>query len=200
MHDDNHSNLGNRMIEADQESLPSTVVLGTLQKQPTSSSGQLGFLDNELHISKAEQRKRQMGISDEAQRFASEYKLKLAGPGNPQDELSNQFESEESKNDQLNKSKNSSHIGEGLVPQGKASLPNSVTNKKPPQRIHLNQRTASNEAFESINYQRLPPNFDPSDAGTETLSQSNGKFGQLGFDRRDKKKAHSNSSATEILR
>ena len=63
--------------------------------------------------------------SKQKKRFASEYILKSNGPGNPQDELSNQFESSESKND----SKNNNQVGEGLVSRGK-SVPFRKTNKR----------------------------------------------------------------------
>ena len=66
-----------------------------------------------------------MKSSVQKKRFASEYIVKSNGPGNPQDELSNQFESSESKND----SKNSNPMGDGLVSRGK-TLPFRVNRKK----------------------------------------------------------------------
>ena len=125
MNKDTHGGLGNRMIEADHESLPSTVMLGTtLHKQPSSSSGRLTFND-ESNTTKRESNKLMPNGSKQKKRFASEYILKSNGPGNPQDELSNQFESSESKND----SKNNNQVGEGLVSRGK-SVPFRKTNKR----------------------------------------------------------------------
>ena len=114
----------------DKDSLPSTVALGTYQKQPTSSSGQLNILDNELYAKTDKKRRNNSKL--EAQKYASEYKIRSHRKGNPQDELSNQFESSDSKDKRKNRSKENSQIGEGLAPSGLAIVPKSTTNKNPP--------------------------------------------------------------------
>ena len=140
-----HSGLGNRMMEADHESLPSTVMLGTtLHKQPSSSSGRLTFND-ESNGTKREQNRLITQGSVQKKRFASEYLLKSNGPGNPQDELSNQFESSESKND----SKNSNQVGDGLLRGKKA--PFRVTKKKTTNPLPHSEQTDSAERSELIN-------------------------------------------------
>ena len=172
MNKETNSGLGNRMMEADHESLPSTVMLGTtLHKQPSSSSGRLTFNDDS-NATKRDQSKLITQGSVQKKRFASEYLLKSNGPGNPQDELSNQFESSESKND----SKNSNQVGDGLMRGKKA--PFKVTSKKATNVIPHSEHTDSADRSELVyNAKQNHQNYELIETDEEQSIISNGKIG-----------------------